>query len=168
MPRRKQRPPPEVAVSASPFFRLPLELRTSIYELLLVQDWGLDISYSRFQRLRKPINSLTFRDRLWDRRYKPRLSIDILRVCRLIYEETLPIIYAKNVFCFCEAQAAIEFSRNCNHTRLIKQINLQMDTIPTFVHDISWKDYVKQKRDGSLTQDFPCLKRIVFDAGHPR
>jgi len=33
-----QRPPIEAAVSASPFFRLPLELQTIVYELLLIGE----------------------------------------------------------------------------------------------------------------------------------
>ncbi len=51
MPRRqRQRPSPEAAVSASPFFDLPLEIRQMIYKLLLVHDYGLAIAHDAFKR----------------------------------------------------------------------------------------------------------------------
>lgn len=49
MPRR-QRSPPEAAVSASLFFLLPLELRMMIYELLLIQPESMSIPKDCFSR----------------------------------------------------------------------------------------------------------------------
>lgn len=47
---RKQRPPFEVAVTASPLFKLALEVRIMIYELLLIQEEGIYIPRDIFVR----------------------------------------------------------------------------------------------------------------------
>ena len=53
MPRRqRQRPSPEAAVSASPLFDLPLEIRWMIYKLLLVQDYGVAIAHDACKRIK--------------------------------------------------------------------------------------------------------------------
>ena len=53
MPRRQgQRPSPEAAVSASPLFDLPIEIRWMIYKLLLVQDYGVAIAQDAFKRIK--------------------------------------------------------------------------------------------------------------------
>ena len=59
MPRHQgQRPSREAAVSASPLFDLPLEIRWMIYKLLLVQDHGLAIAHDVFKRI-KPRRDIT-------------------------------------------------------------------------------------------------------------
>ena len=47
---RKRRPPFEAAVSASPLFKLALEVRIMIYELLLIQEPGMSIPSDIFAR----------------------------------------------------------------------------------------------------------------------
>lgn len=47
---RKQRPPFEAAVTASPLFRIALEVRLMIYELLLIQERGISIPSDIFTR----------------------------------------------------------------------------------------------------------------------
>ena len=58
MPRKqRRRAPPELAVSASPFFTLPPEVRRMIYELLLVQEQGIAIAHDVFKRMVCPRDS---------------------------------------------------------------------------------------------------------------
>ena len=58
MPRpRRQRLSREAAVSASPLFDLPLEIRLMIYKLLLVQDDGVAIAHDAFKRIKSPRDS---------------------------------------------------------------------------------------------------------------
>lgn len=47
---RKQRPPFEAAVTASPLFKIALEIRLMIYELLLIQERGISIPSDTFAR----------------------------------------------------------------------------------------------------------------------
>lgn len=47
---RKQRPPFEAAVTASPLFKIALEVRLMIYELLLIQERGISIPSDIFTR----------------------------------------------------------------------------------------------------------------------
>ena len=129
----------EAAVTASPLFRLPLELRTMIYESLLVQHGAIAIPSGLFRRIKHQrdllgplhclnceaiiFNHLDHRNhrqgwcRNGDNDYSydrdssdfPQLNTAILQACRLIHYEATHIIYTKNAFHFSEPKSVTDF-----------------------------------------------------------
>jgi hypothetical protein len=68
------------------FLDLPVEIRLLVYEILLVDD-------SRYFRLYQTEHYSHESSGSWT-----RLTISLLRVCKTISEEVLPIVYGQNTF----------------------------------------------------------------------
>ncbi len=185
---RGQRTAFETAVSGSPLFRLPLELRTMVYEKLLIQEGGMSIPNDVFKRVRAPrrgsrpvycgICTAVFsndddhtRHRCLFQLFKsdtddldipnlPATSTSLLRVCRLIHLEALPILYTKNAFYFGSPATAHAFLWKSNRTQAV----LIQELIITLAHPDSpdlWWEYIKSKT--GLGQDFPHLRRMIIN-----
>ena len=126
---RQQRPAFELAVTASPLFKLALEVRLMIYELLLIQEGGMSITSDIFARRdygrtgSRPYKCMFCGHALlsedgcvqhvakhhgranpgYQRPFRPLLpvvSTSLLRTCRLIRLEASPILYSRNNFHF--------------------------------------------------------------------
>ncbi|KAL8659107.1 MAG: hypothetical protein Q9202_007282 [Teloschistes flavicans] len=81
---------------------LPVEIRTMIYHELLVSA----------QCIRKPHKLVCNKKSIMLDSIKPVRDIDsaVLRVCRSVYNEALPILYGKNTFEFCKPRKLRDFS----------------------------------------------------------
>lgn len=170
MPRR-QRPPPEAAVSASPFFRLPLELRTMVYELLSITKGTVRIPTDFLKRKSIKVKDSTTdpvilvpnktpvpRKRKLPRGQQQKLTISILRVCRLINEETTRIFYSRNTICFSNVRIANDFrwATDAGKANFIQDLSIRT------IDSDRWLEYIAKKRF-SLGHDFPNLKRLTVD-----
>lgn len=74
------------------FSKLPGELRNNIYKLLLVSDENITPE----RQLLGASNS--FKQEFRDGKPITGLDVTLLRTCRAIYREALPLLYEKNVF----------------------------------------------------------------------
>lgn len=88
-------------LQSSPLLSLPLEIKRAIYSILLVSEHRIDKAHEKLGK--KPL-VLATEDR-------PAFNIDstILRTCRQVYEEALPILYGCNTFCFSDPEDIIRF-----------------------------------------------------------
>ena len=100
--------PPPSSVSCTPskrpltFLSLPLEIRNMIYRELLVSATAI----------KKPHKLVWNKKSIMVNSLHPVKDIDsaILRVCRTIYDEALPVLYGKNTFEFCKPRKLRDFS----------------------------------------------------------
>ena len=173
---RKQRATLEVAVAASPLFKLALEIRIMIYELLLIQEGGISISSAMFKRKgkRKPIYRNCFicgivyvnnHDCTQDtHRFCPRplrlpnVTTSLLRTCRLIRFEARPILYSKNSFHFSHPAAASNFRWTSDSAQAGAIQDIEIEVIlnrPWMAYFTAWTL--------SFGQDFPNLRRMTID-----
>ena len=85
---------------------IPLEIRCMIYDLLLVSDDLIDSGQAN--KLLGENKSLSLR------LHNPisYISAALLRTCRTVYKEGLPILYGRNVFDFSHPEAIRKF-RHC-------------------------------------------------------
>jgi hypothetical protein len=158
-------------VSASPFFRLPLELRTTVYELLLTTKGTVRIPTDFLKRKSIKVKDSTtdpvilvlnktpvLRKRKSPRRRLQRLTISIIRVCRLINEETTRIFYSRNTICFSNVRIANDFrwATDAGKANFIQDLSI------TTIDSDRWLEYIAKKRF-SLGHDFPNLKRLTVD-----
>lgn len=148
---RQNRPAFEVAVTASPLFKLAPEIRIMIYELLLIQEKGMFITSDTFarngrkdprpheclicglvllseegclQHLARFHRSPEFRIKQILRPLLPKVSISLLQTCRLIRHEASPILYSRNSFQFSDASTASNFrwTTDCAQAVAIQEI----------------------------------------------
>ncbi|KAL8778921.1 MAG: hypothetical protein Q9203_001604 [Teloschistes exilis] len=91
---------------------IPVEIRTMIYHQLLVSA----------QCIRKPHKLVCNKKSIMLDSLKPVRDIDsaILRVCRSIYNEALPILYGRNTFEFCKPRKLRDFSHAGLDRRITK------------------------------------------------
>ncbi|EKG16523.1 hypothetical protein MPH_06299 [Macrophomina phaseolina MS6] len=136
MTLRGASPPPAPAEQnqlASPFLRLPGELRNAIYELLLTPP-----ELTSQQRRAAAVHSSSCSSSL------PKADIHpaILRTCKQIHEEATAILYARNTFSahstlLTKMPFLIKPSQPILHTGVISQIRnwrvcIRLDTDPFF------------------------------------
>jgi hypothetical protein len=90
-------------MSSSNFLKLPVEIRLTIYEHVLVADIAIEIVFDAIVNHTKSIDPGRFLRRIaiwrtYDKR--PRLFTNILTVCKTIFKEASPVLYSRNVFLF--------------------------------------------------------------------
>lgn len=180
MPRRqRQQPSPEDAVSTSPLFDLPLEIRLMIYKLLLVQDYGVAIAHDAFKRIKPRRDSnrpcihtdsgIFFTNNAHSGILKmaippcihlpdlPHVNTAILRTCRLVHDEATPILYKCNSFCFSDLTTADNFRWIASkYASSIQEIRFNCAITCQKPH--AWKD---------LSENFPQLKRMRLRVSTP-
>ena len=179
----------EAAVSASPLFRLPAEIRIMIYGLLLIQEGGISICNDTFKRNKSPregtqphdctrcymfFSNLSSLKRhglghgypynlLFQRLPRmPMVSTSIIYTCRLLHNEALPILYTRNSFCFSDPRTAANFRWNTNTTLAVSVQTIIIRLVPRgpAIND-SWAQYITRNGYG-LTHDFLNLKAMVL------
>ena len=104
---KKKRKKEEKKRRIFPFFRLPRELRDQIYEMALIDQKGILMEASTSLRRRVPhrlnMDGAKLIHNRWSRaRYLTsgkieQLSPNLLRTCRAVYEEALPILYGQPI-----------------------------------------------------------------------
>ncbi|KAL8784091.1 MAG: hypothetical protein Q9195_009182 [Heterodermia aff. obscurata] len=95
----------------SPLFcTIPAELRMLIYRELFISKSGGKVEQPH-KLLKKKKSSLIHRHRTAMECFirDPHIDSSILRTCRRVYEEGLPILYGDNVFMFTEAMGVTAF-----------------------------------------------------------
>ncbi|KAF1948685.1 hypothetical protein CC80DRAFT_299207 [Byssothecium circinans] len=125
--------------TTSPLFKLPLEIREMIYEYSLIDDRGgyietwdwkdtrfLHLVTSRRTQDRKMLVECLCLDRRGERRSKAFLRSALLRTCRRIYTEALPILYAKTQFVFFTGRVFNAFSLHTpsSHVQHIRSLRI--------------------------------------------
>ena len=187
---RKQRPPFEVAVTASPLFKLALEVRILIYELLLIQEGGMFISRDIFarreygrtgstpyqcslcghvllnhhgskQRMAKHYPDARSEGVYPLRTLLPGVSVSLLQTCRIIRLEASPILYSKNSFHLADPVTASNFRWSTDCAQAKATQDIGIK-IGSFQRLRPWVTYLT-KRTLSLGQDFPHLRRMTID-----
>ena len=93
----------EVAVSNSRLFVVPPEIRTNIYIRVLVSSNPIDRPH---QLLHCAASAM-----LNERKMIPDIDAAIVRTCRRVYDETMPILYGNNRFVFKKAEDVSSFER---------------------------------------------------------
>ena len=191
MPRRK-RAAFEVAVTASPLFKIPPEVRIMIYELLLIQEKGIFLPSDIFARRnygRKGSRPYECRFcglvllseegcmqhlarfhhcpefRFWQvlQPSLPKVSISLLQTCRLIRHEASPILYSRNSFQFSDASTASNFRWKTDCAQAVAVQEIGIKFGSKSSGRVkSWMTYVA-KQSFSLGQDFPHLRRMTVD-----
>ena len=182
---RPQRPAFEVAVTASPLFKLALEIRIMIYELLLIQEGGMSIASDIFARrdYRRTgslpyeclICGLVFlsndgckhhgyrnsRHRRQCHPLLPGVSISLLQTCRIIRFEASPTLYSRNSFHFSDPATASNFRwrTDCAQAGAVQELGIKLGK-----HLKQWLTYLT-KRTHSLCQDFPHVRRMTLSLG---
>lgn len=189
---RKQRPPFEAAVIASPLFELASEIRIMIYELLLVQEGAMFLTSDIFARrdygrqdstsylcelcgytslssygCQHHINKHHSRGGLSFRQQLgpplPIVSVSLLQTCRIIRLEASPILYTKNAFHFSDPTTATNFRWCADCAQIVA-----VQDIGIYLHSLLftqfslWSTYLT-KSTFSLGQDFPRLRRLTFN-----
>ncbi|KAL8842643.1 MAG: hypothetical protein Q9170_000418 [Blastenia crenularia] len=103
--------PPESSAPSTPcspplsFQTLPLEIKNMIYRELLVSA----------KPIKKPHRLVCNERNVMLDSVQPVKDIDgtILRVCRSIYDEALPVLYGQNTFEFAKPRKLLDFSHGC-------------------------------------------------------
>ena len=191
MPRQK-RPAFEVAVAASPLFKLALEVRIMIYEMLLIQEGGMFIPCDVFTRRNcKREGSVPYECSLcglvfqsYDgcdkhiaklhRRYTglkfhaltepllPDVSTSLLQTCRIIRLEAGPILYSRNSFYFCDPATASNFRWTTDCAQAGAVQEMGIKMGFSMTTLRPWQSYVA-KGSLSLGRDFPNLRRMTIN-----
>jgi hypothetical protein len=109
--------------SKSPLFsQLPYEIRALIFEYALSYTEGVYFSFDTGRARFKTIKSGPFAPGVAapsDLSASRRKACSLIRTCRRIYTEALPILYAKSKFVFSEASTFVGF------THIIRKTHLQ-------------------------------------------
>jgi len=202
---------PEASVASSHFFRLPFELRTLIYKLVLHSPQGIFVPPEYFKRKRTSRHlipatpfawtcrfcglSLDVRSRIrfhiaYDCRQTfssnswlltrfgpkghrgPGLSPALLRTCRLIHLEALPILYRSNSLRFEDAAAlsAFRWGTDTEQAGFVRNINITLtlgcaEKAPYRMTNLNpWLRYMTRVEHG-LAKDFPHLKGVTLTLG---
>ncbi|KAL3473605.1 hypothetical protein BJX99DRAFT_233194 [Aspergillus californicus] len=103
------------------FLRLPAEIRLQIYDLLLVSRFSRDDPAWEVRDTYKKLVVLYMMQALGCRTIEPA----VLRTCRQIYHESIPILYSRNVFASLAPEDMLAFmaqigSGNINFVRTLK------------------------------------------------
>ena len=114
----RKREEPQIENSQSPLFSLPTEIRLEVYRNLLV--WPPPIRPKGFYG---------------SRRIVPELEPSILRTCRQIRDEALPLLYSENVFFdyvedhhhYLEHEETRQEGFPYHHLALMKHVNLKTE-----------------------------------------
>ena len=193
---RKQRPPPEAAVTVSPLFKLASELRIMIYEFLLIQDVGICIPSDLFVRRdygrteSRPSECLycglvfmsdhgclqhirKFHRRTSSLTYRypphlllPEVTISLLQTCRIIRLEASPILYSKNNFHFADPNTASNFRWRTDYAQASAIQEIQIKLGSQYYKQVS--RWVKYFTDPTLSlgQEFSHLRRMTIDLNY--
>jgi len=130
-----------ISVASSPFFTLPREIRDRIYTLCLTSHNHRQVEWPTQHR-------------------SDGLQPQLLCLCRIIHNETLPLLYAHNTFAFYHASDANMFVRaiaSPTQSRHIANLTLNIKA-----HDLRlWMAYITS-RDAhrSLKADFQDLREL--------
>lgn len=193
MPRQR-RPAFEVAVTASPLFKLPLEVRFMIYEMLLIQEGGMFIPSDIFARrnygrtgsipyeciycgltflsvdgcmrhvVKHDVHPCWAYNQL-SWRLLPEVSISLLQTCRLIRLEASPILYSRNSFHFSDPATASNFRWSTDCAQAGAIQEIGIKLgFRLRKQVIPWLTYLT-KRTLNLGQDFPHLRRMTINLG---
>ena len=135
MPRRRSL---EKAVSSSPLFLLSPEIRIMIYGLLLTTSE--QISFEEHPRRR-----LSYLRRTRLNNALPDLYPSILTACRLIYQESCPLLYRGNSFYFRAPETSDTFRwvTSSKYAAWVEEIGTTMDKLIRPTH---WRRNVKAWR----------------------
>ncbi len=151
-----------------------------IYELLLTSKGTIlippDFLKRKWINVRDPTTgSVTLFPReaqlgSWER-YRPsfstsqqqKLAVSIIRACRLISKETIPILYSCNSIRFSNVRIANDFrwATYAGKANFIQELSIGKASDGTMDFD-QWLEYIAKKRFG-LGHDFPNLKRLTVD-----
>ena len=189
---RKQRPPPEGAVTASPLFKLALEIRIMIYELLLIQDGGICIPSDVFarrdyrrtgsrpceclycglvfvsdhgclQHIAKYHRRISSTYRYPPQVLLPEVTTSLLQTCRIIRREASPILYSRNLFHFADPTTASNFRWGTDCAQASQIQEIRIKLGSQHYKRVSrWVTYFTN-RTLSLGQDFSHLRRMTID-----
>ena len=190
---RKQRPPPEGAVTASPLFKLALEVRIMIYELLLIQDVGMCIPSDFFVRRdygrtsSRPCECLycglvfvsdhgcvqhiakyhrrtsSLTYRYPPHLYLPHVTTSLLKTCRIIRLEASPVLYSKNLFHFADPTTAGNFRWSTDCAQAGAIQEIRIKLGSEHYKRVSRWVTYFTKQTLSLSQDFSHLRRMTID-----
>lgn len=181
----------EVAVATSLLFKLALEIRIMIYELLLVQEDSMFIPSDTFARNKNKrtgtvpyqcrFSGLIFlvKDGFLAHRKKhgegcgwidgatghslPGVSISLLKTCRLIRVEASHILYSRNSFYFSSPATASKFrmSTDCAQAGAVHELGI---IFGGSYYDMArpWLTYLFKFR---YSLDFPHLRRMTIYFG---
>ena len=91
----------------------------------------------------------------------PEVSVSLLQTCRFIRLEASPVLYSRNSFHFSDPATASNFrwATDCTQAGAIQEMGIKLQFFNQFT---PWTTYFT-KRTLSLGQDFPRLKRMIFD-----
>lgn len=133
------------SVVESPLFRLPRELRDSIYAYCLSS--ALDVPWPRGL----------------DHQLKYNLQPQVLRLCHAIYAEALPVLYSSNKLSFSHPTDANIFVRAMTEHKLsrrhISSLRFDIDIKDTRL----WMPYLTSSdTHRSLRADFPSVRDLVI------
>lgn len=189
---RQQRPAFEVAVNASPLFKLALEVRIMIYEMLLIQEGGMFIPSDIFARRNYRRTGLLPQEcgvcglvslsddgciqhiakhhgrifwSYWHpvRPLLPEISTSFLRTCRLIRLEASPILYSRNSFHFSDSATASNFRWSTDCAQAGAIQEIGIKFGCQYHKQVTpWVTYFT-KRTLSFGQDFPHLRRMTIN-----
>lgn len=89
----------------------------------------------------------------------PSIEISTLLTRRLTHYEALPVIYAKNPFCFSDP-STLDIFHWTHNAVLVREIVTQLISL-SGTHFNAWRSYIT-KKPFNLARDFPNLKRMVL------
>lgn len=190
---RQQRSAFEVAVAASPLFKLALEIRVMIYGLLLIQEGSMFIpsdifsrrDYGRIgptpyecilcglvfvshegcsQHVRRHYTPYFVPGHIRPARpLLPRVSTSLLYTCRIIRFEASPILYSRNSFHFSDPATASNFRWRTDCAQAGAIQEIGIKFGSIHYKQVSPWVTYVTKQTLSLGQDFPHLRHVTFD-----
>jgi hypothetical protein len=110
------------------FFNLPRELRDQIYELALVGSSGIVLKASKSIHRRVP-QRIRYLDSPYSRVQPEGLAPNLLRTCRAVYEEALPILYGQPIS-FLDTRALHNFLSVAGPTNIALLKHVLIEEIP--------------------------------------
>ena len=160
MPPRR---PLERAVAQSPLFRLPIEIRLVLYKQLLVSRGPITISHTKQRRHWQNEQLRYFTCKHQYNHSKPKLATSFLFTCRLLYQESSPVLYHCNTIHFDTPQSAMAFRWCADSTRaaFVPDISICICMGP---YHCEWQNYISEasRVSTSLGTDFVHVKRLTI------
>ncbi len=91
----------------------------------------------------------------------PKLSVSILRTCRLIHSEAVSMLYKRNFFYFGDPRSISEFRQKADriHADLVHEVHIKL---ASFVSEWAWLRYMAQD-SSDFAKDFPLVRRMSID-----
>jgi hypothetical protein len=114
--------------SVFPFFNLPRELRDQIYEFTLVGSSGIVLKASKSIHRRVP-QRIRYHYSPYSRVQPEGLAPNLLRTCRAVYEEALPILYGQPIS-FLDTRALYNFLSVAGPTNIALLKHLLIEELP--------------------------------------